>query len=621
MNTNKTDDTKPKNLQILIRTLGFAKPFAGLFAFSILLNIFLSIFSGISVAIIKPIVEIITNATITTEIMPDAGFLEGIKNSFFYWVRQLVLNENNTIATLVNLGVFVIVIFILKNISKYYSSITFVRLQEKIVKSIRDRLFSKLTSLSVGYYTKTRSGTIISILTNDVNVVNGTVITVISHIIRDATQILIYILILLSISQNLTLIAFSTSIFSLLVLKGSMKFLRRYASRMQTAMADFTTVLQEALQGIRVVKGYNAEERTNKQFENQTVKYVKSAVKHERVVAIIPSINEMFAILALCVVFYVGGSAVLNGEMRGDDLMLFLFSLFAIMSPTVTMFNNISRIQRGLVSSERIFSILDEEPTVQTGNKQINEFKDKIEVKDVSFVYDSEPVLRKADFTISKGKKIALVGASGSGKSTMLDLLIRFYDPVDGVIEIDGEDIRKLRIESYRSLFGIVAQENILFNDTIANNIRYGSPEASFEEIVNASKIANAYDFISRMPNGFDTVIGDRGVMLSGGERQRVAIARALIRNPYILIFDEATSALDAESEKIVQRAINESLINRTAVIVAHRLATIIDCDEILVFDRGRIIERGNHQALLELNGVYKHLYDIQFSSGSVDLV
>jgi subfamily B ATP-binding cassette protein MsbA len=388
---------------------------------------------------------------------------------------------------------------------------------------------------------------------------------------------------------------------------------------MQNAMADFTSVLQEAVSGIRVVKGYNAEDRTNKQFEAQTSRYVKSAIKYERIIALIPSINEVFAILALCVVFYVGGAAVINGEMRGDDLMLFLFSLFAIMAPTVQLINNLGRFQRGIVSAERLFGILDQEPTVQTGEGIITGFNSEISVNNVTFAYDSEVVVKNADFKIEKGKKIAFVGASGSGKSTMLDLLIRFYDPTSGSIIVDGKPIRDLSIESYRSLFGIVAQENILFNDTVANNIRYGQPDATMEEIEEAAKIANAYEFISHLPKGFDTIIGDRGVMLSGGERQRVAIARALIRNPYVLIFDEATSALDAESEKIVQRAMTESLKNRTAVLVAHRLATIIDCDEILVFNKGEIVERGTHKQLLANNGVYKKLYDIQFSSSSGD--
>jgi subfamily B ATP-binding cassette protein MsbA len=329
----------------------------------------------------------------------------------------------------------------------------------------------------------------------------------------------------------------------------------------------------------------------------------------------VPSINEMFAIISLCFVFYVGGSQVLNKAMRGDDLMLFLVSLFSIMTPIATIFSNITQFQRGIVAAERLFAIMDQQPTVETGTKIISEFKDKLEFHDVSFAYNEEYVVKNASLIIKKGKKVALVGSSGSGKSTALDLIVRFYDPNTGKISIDNIDTRELQIESYRSMFGIVSQETMLFNDTIANNIRYGYSLATDQEIIEASKVANAYGFISKLPEGFNTYVGDRGVMLSGGERQRIAIARALIRNPYIIIFDEATSALDAESEKIVQEAITYSLRDRTAVIVAHRLATIIDCDEIIVFDGGRIIERGSHRELFELNGIYRKLYDIQFST------
>jgi len=617
MAKEKAEIVKGRTLKILLRVWGFTKPYLGLFGLSIILNVLFSFFSGISVAIIKPTVEIITQSQITNEVSKNAGFLENIKNQFFQFIQHFVYNPENSIETLVRLSLLIILIFVLKNIFKYAGSITNVKLQESIVKSIRDTLFRKLTSLSVGFFTKNKSGSVISILTNDVNVVNQSTIIVISMVFRDVTQIIIYILILLSVSPKLTLIAFSTTILSFGILKYGLQFLRKYASRMQNAMADFTSVLQESISGIRVVKGYNAEKRTNKQFESQTAKYVKSAIKYERIIALIPSINEIFAILALCVVFYVGGAAVLNGEMRSDDLMLFLFSLFAIMSPTVQLFNNLSRFQRGVVSAQRLFTILDQEPTVQTGKEKIKKFEKSINVEDVSFAYNSDQVVKNATFTIEKGKSVAFVGASGSGKSTMLDLLIRFYDPTNGDIKIDGKSISKLDIVSYRSLFGIVAQETILFNDTIANNIRYGSPEATIEQIEEASIIANAYDFIINLPNGFDTIIGDRGIMLSGGERQRIAIARALIRNPYILIFDEATSALDAESERIVQTAMTKSLKNRTAIIVAHRLATIIDCDLILVFDKGKIVEHGTHQELLTMNGIYKNLYDLQFAGGN----
>jgi subfamily B ATP-binding cassette protein MsbA len=294
--------------------------------------------------------------------------------------------------------------------------------------------------------------------------------------------------------------------------------------------------------------------------------------------------------------------------------MLFLFSLFSIMSPIATVINNISVIQRGFVAAERVFEIIDKKPTVQTGLEEISTFDNSIEIKNINFKYEEQLVLKNISFTVPKSEKIAFVGSSGSGKSTMLDLIIRFYDPNEGAILIDGRKITDLTIASYRSLFGIVAQETILFHETIANNIRYGFEHATMDTIIESAKIANAYNFIMAMPNGFNTLVGDRGVTLSGGEKQRIAIARALVRNPRILVFDEATSALDTESEKVVQEAINNSLEQRTAIIVAHRLSTIIDCDNILVFDKGTIAESGTHSELLAKNGIYKKLYEIQFN-------
>ena len=449
---------------------------------------------------------------------------------------------------------------------------------------------------------------------SDITVLNSTNISTVTGIFRDMIEASLYISLLLAISPKLTLLAFSTSIISFATLRLAMKFIKRYSYRMQNALSDYTTALQETLYGIRVVKAYNAEEHANKRFSVQTGKYVKAAVKLSKITSSMPSINEVFAILALCFVFYFGGSSVLHGELKADDLMLFLFTLFAVMSPVAAIVNNVAQFQRGAVSAERLFEILDQKSSVPSGEMEISSFETGIEVKNIKFAYDDTPILKDVSFSIKKTKKVAFVGASGSGKSTMLDLLIRFYDPQCGDIIIDGKSIKELKTDSYRKLFGIVSQETMLFNDTIANNIRYGLRETSIQEIAEAAKTANAYDFITKLPNGFDTIIGERGVMLSGGERQRIAIARAMIRNPYIIIFDEATSSLDAESEKIVQQAINETLKDRTAVIVAHRLSTIIDCDDILVFDEGKIVERGTHEELFENNGIYRKLYEIQFA-------
>ncbi len=601
----------------LLRISKFLKPFAGLFVLVIFLNSVFSLFSAASITIIKPIFELIFNVEGTGNI-PGAAAPKNLLTNFLEIIKSIVQVKGDPVTTLINLALLTIVIFVLKNVFKYLSSISSVKLKEGLIKSIRDRIFTRLTSLSVDFFSKRKSGSIISIITNDVNALNESTIASFNVILRDLIQVIILMLVLLGISVKLTLIAFSTSVISLLIMRLSMKYIRRYASRMQSAMADYTSTLQEMIFGIRVVKAYNAEQNSNERFLNDTGKYVKSSVKHQKIIALIPSINEIFAILALSVVLFVGGSSVLNGEMQPDYLMLFLFTLFSIMSPIAQIINHFAKFQRGFVAADRVFKVLDQRPTVESGKDEISSFDSGIEVKDLSFAYEEEKVLINTDLSIPKTKKIAFVGPSGSGKSTMLDLLIRFYDPSEGMIEIDGKDIRELKIESYRGLFGIVSQESLLFNDTVANNIKFGSEDATMDDVYRAAKIANAYDFIQHLPKGFETIIGDRGIVLSGGQQQRISIARALVRNPQILVFDEATSALDSESEKVVQLAINDSLKDRTAVIVAHRLATIIDCDEIYVFDEGRIVEHGRHDELIKNNGVYKKLYDIQFAQEKI---
>ncbi|MCX7880118.1 MAG: ABC transporter ATP-binding protein/permease [Ignavibacteria bacterium] len=596
-----------------LRSFGFVKPFVALFILTLLLNTIFSTFTAISVATIKPIFELIFNA----QILPDEpgnkiGVLEQAKNEFFRFMKGLVVNPNDIKKTLVNLGIFIVVIFILKNLFKYLGSTTNAKLEENIIRFIRNKTFSKLTSLDIGFFNRTPAGSIISIVTNDVSVVNSTTISALTGLLRELIQVLLYLFLLLAVSPFLLLIAFSSSVITIAILRTSTIYLRRYASRMQGAMADFTSVLQESLSGVRIVKGYNLEEFVKNKFFAQTTKYYRSSIKFQRIVALVPSLNEVFGVVALVVVFLVGGNQVLSGQMKGEDLMLFLFALFSIMSPVATIVHNFSQFQRGIVSIKRVFDILDQDYHITSGKEKIYDFRESIKFENVCFGYNHELVLKNISFEIQKGKKIALVGASGSGKSTVVDLIVRFYDPTEGVVSIDGKNIRDLDIISYRNLFGIVSQDIFLFNDTIRNNILIGNPSVDEEELIQACRIANAYNFITKLPNGLDTVVGERGTMLSGGERQRIAIARALVRNPKILIFDEATSSLDTESEKVVQEAINQSLKDKTAIIVAHRLSTIIDSDEILVFDDGRIVEKGKHHELMSLQGVYYKLYSYQ---------
>ncbi len=627
-NKNKEKHNLPEGFWKRINE--FAKPFYSLMALSLILNIIFSTFSALTIAIIKPLINVLNSkkeVEAAVKKVTEPGFfgdikiwLEGLKESFNDSILNVVQNPDSIEATLFNMSLLIITLFLVKNLFKYFGSIAAMKLEEGFIKHVRDIVFAHLINLSVDFFGQRKEGELITIVTNDISILNTTTVSSVNIIIRELTQIIFFLALLIAISVDLTLIAFSTSIISLLIIKFAMKFLRRYATRMQNAISDFTSTLQESISGIRVLKAYNAEAKASNAFEENTEKFLKSSVKHKKIITIIPAINEIFAILALCVVLFVGGVAISDGNLSFDDLWLFLVSLFGIMSPITTVIDTVSKFQRGIVSAGRIFKLLDAQSTVVSGDKTIETFKEKISVKNLSFAYEDIPILKDVSFDIEKGKKVAFVGPSGSGKSTMLDLLIRFYDPASGSILIDDDDIKSLNSVDYRSLFGIVSQETILFNDSIAGNIRFGKPEASLEEVQEAAKDANAYNYISQTQDGFGTNVGDRGTKLSGGERQRLAIARALVRNPEILVFDEATSALDSESEQIVQEAINKNLEDRTAVIVAHRLATIIHCDTILVFDKGEIVERGSHTELLEKGGLYKKLYDIQFAEQSKNI-
>jgi subfamily B ATP-binding cassette protein MsbA len=395
------------------------------------------------------------------------------------------------------------------------------------------------------------------------------------------------------------------------------RYVKRYSQRMQTALGDITSRLQETFHNIRIIKGYGAEDHESKRFEAETAWYVRSSLKHSAVVNFMNPMSEIFAVAALAVVLFYGGLQVIEGSMKADELFTFLFLLFAIMQPLVAIFSIPTTIQRGLVAADRVLAVMDDQPTVVGGTRQATSLRNELQMLNAGFAYrPGQPVVRDVTLTIKRGQTLALVGPSGGGKSTLMDLVIRLYDPLSGGIYLDGVDIRELDLDSYRSLFGIVTQESLLFNDTVFNNIAYALPNATQEQVEEAARMANAHEFIQRLPQGYQTKIGDRGLLLSGGQRQRIAIARALARDPQILLFDEATSALDTESEMFVQEAINNLLVDRTAVVIAHRLSTIKHAHMIAVIEDGAVVEYGQHEELLAAGNLYKRLYEVQFREG-----
>jgi subfamily B ATP-binding cassette protein MsbA len=585
-----------------------------------------SALSVLSITLIKPIFSIIFKTDVPLETTQNIGFLESIKNAFFDTMTNFVVGGDASLqATLIRFGLLVFAVFLLKNVVKYISSIVNATCEGKIVKNARDTIFSKLTSLSIDFFNKEKSGSLISVITNDVSAMNSNIIGAFAAVVRDSIQVILYIFLLFSISVRLTLVTFFAGAVILLAVRIATKYLKRYATRIQQAMANFTTTLNEIISGIRIVKAFNAEDNVNNRFNNDTQYYFKSNIKFQKVSQLVPIVSEMAAIISLCFVLLQGGMLILNEQLAASDLMLFLFAIFSTMAPILNVINCITSFQKGFAAADRVFAVLDKVPSVQDGALKTLAFNRTIQFKNVGFRYlENISVLNNFNLTINKGEQVAFVGASGSGKSTLLDLLIRFYDVTSGEILIDGVNIKEYEVKAYRSLFGIVSQENILFNDSVKNNIAFGYDDYTNEQLITAAKTSNCYDFIMRMENGFDTTLGDRGVNISGGERQRVAIARALLRNPNIIIFDEATSALDAESEKLVQGAINNTLNDgisseqspKTAVIVAHRLSTITHCDKIVVLDKGKVVEHGNHQELLARNGYYAKLWHLQVGDG-----
>ena len=574
-----------------------------------------SVLSTVTIIVIQPVLEALFNPESMNShplLSNNESISAAIKQWFFTTVLDIVQSDSHS-TTLLHLGLLILFLFILKNLTKYLGNNVNVRLGEGISKSIRDQLFKKMMSLSMDYFNRSKVGDNISFITNSVATMNGAVSPLFLTVFRQPIEIALFLAVLFSYSPFLTMIAFSTSIGSLLIIKLSTKAIKMYASRMLFSMHALTSLIQEMISGIRLVKTTASEDKATNQFEQETQRYVKASVKNQKLVDLVPVLNEILAISALCAVLYVGGNQVYDKELKPQELMTFLFALFSIMSPIAQLTNTPAVIQKGIVAAETVFDIIDQQPTVKNGNTSIHTFTSSISVDNLHFSYDgNHEVLHDIHLSIDKGKTIALVGQSGSGKSTMSDLIVRLYDPNKGSICIDGINIKEFSIEEYRQLFGIVSQDSFLFNDTIAENICFGKNIISEDEMIYAAKMANAHDFIISLPMGYQTKIGDRGVLLSGGQKQRLAIARALVRKPQILIFDEATSALDAESEHLVQEAIHNLLHGRTALIIAHRLSTIIDADCIYVFDNGSIAESGTHKELLEKGGIYFRLCSLQ---------
>ena len=534
-----------------------------------------------------------------------------------YWTNVAILRDTPA-ESLKVLCLTILGVFFVKNIFLYLKNILLYMVQLNIVKDIRDRLYNHIQKLSLGYFNKEKSGTITSVIINDVEQLQGALSVAFQKLFVEPINILTFATLLFIISWKLALIAIVIIPLAGVAIITIGKSIRRKSRRTQKKIAEIMQILSENLSSIRIVKAFVNEKEEIKKFSRETTNYLSLHLKRARLDLIAAPITESFGVIIGVVLLWYGGSEViLQRGLIAEDFIRFILILFSILGPIKQLSNVNIRIQAGAASAERIFNLLDTEPQIVEINNptKLQNFKNEVVFKNVNFEYfaGDGPVLDNINFSIKKGEVVALVGPSGSGKSTIADLIPRFYDVNSGSIMFDGEDIKNASLASLRNNLGIVSQEVVLFNDTIRNNIAYAQPNKDESEIRKAAEAANALEFIEKTQDGFDTVVGERGVKLSGGQKQRLAIARALLKNPSILILDEATSALDTESEKKVQKAIESLMKDRTALVIAHRLSTVQNADKIIVIEKGVVVENGSHSELYEKNGLYRRLYDIQF--------
>ena len=533
------------------------------------------------------------------------------------WVDSLVSGEDRQ-KTLVQFCWIILAVVIAKNLFLYLQGFFMAYVQQSVVRHFRDRLFEKYQRLSLDYFHTRRTGQIISRVTNDVMVLNEAIDLGFNRLVTDAIMVLVFFFFLVILSWKLTLLSMVILpvIFGFIWYIG--KKLRKYSERSQERMSDVNSVLEESVNNIRIVKAFSMEKFEIGKFFAATYNYFRALLRMTRIRHLASPINDTLATVAGIIILLYAGSKIIagTGEFDAGDFMTFLLAMFSMIKPVKSLSQIHIKLQEGMAAASRIFEVLDSDEKVKNRSDAtvVKAFSKSIEYRQVSFSYNgSDAILKDISFSVERGQVIAFVGPSGGGKSTLLDLLPRFYDPQQGSILIDGHDIKTVTLESLRSLMGIVTQETYLFNDTVFNNIAYGLTSVDKQKVIETARMANAHEFIMELENGYDTQVGNRGVKLSGGQRQRLAIARALLKDPQILIFDEATSALDTESEVLVQEAIDRLMQNLTSFVISHRLSTIKNADRILVIDRGRIVEGGSHDDLLGSDGLYARLYSMQF--------
>ncbi|AKD02454.1 ABC transporter transmembrane domain-containing protein [Pontibacter korlensis] len=611
-------------MKTYLRILQFAKPysrFVPLYSIYTFLGIIFGLFNF---TLIIPLLNVLfgevgqEEAALMATTKPEFSLnIEFFKDFFNYYFGQIILQEGRE-GALVFVCVMVIISVFLANLFRYLAFRIVGALRAHVVRNMRQTVYKRVTELHLGYFSNERKGDLMTRLTVDIQEVENSVVSTLTVVVREPISIIAFFILLFNMSVELTLFSLILLPLSGGIIAGISKRLKRKAKEGQNSLSFILTIIDETLSGMRVVKAFNAEPFILSKFHDQNNRYarIQRSIANKRDLA--SPLSEFLGVSVVAGLLLYGGTLVLNqeSELSASEFITYIILFSQVLVPAKAMSAAFSNIQRGLVSGDRVLQVIDTKPMItnKPNAKVLPAFRHEIEFRDVAFAYGDKPVLQDINFRIEKGKTVALVGPSGGGKSTLADLLPRFYDPTAGAILIDGHDIRDYTIESVRAQIGVVTQESILFNDTIFNNIAFNKTDATEEEVIAAAKIANAHEFIINSEDGYQTMIGDRGGKLSGGQRQRLSIARAILQNPPILILDEATSALDTESEKLVQEALTNLMKNRTSVVIAHRLSTIQHADEILVLQQGRIVERGTHEELLEHSGLYAKLTQMQLT-------